>query len=67
MFKCFSTWKGWAVLAAAAAIGGYFVVWHQQHVAAALPFLIILACPLMHLFTHGKHGHSHRHPTDRQP
>jgi hypothetical protein len=48
------------LLVIAVVVGGYFVIWHQQHVAAALPFLVILACPLMHLFMHGGHG-SHQH------
>lgn len=30
---------------------------HWGHVLGALPYLILLACPLMHLFMH--HGHSH--------
>lgn len=62
MFSCFKTTKGLVLLAVAILIGGYLVIWHQQHVFAALPFLVILACPLMHLFMHGGHGgHGHRH------
>jgi len=65
MFSCFRTTKGLALLAVAVVVGGYFVIWHQQHVAAALPFLVILACPLMHLFMHGGHGGhgNHQHKT----
>jgi hypothetical protein len=42
------------------AIAGYFL-WteHQAHVWAAvpyLPWLLLLACPLLHLFMHGGHG-----------
>jgi hypothetical protein len=39
------------------AIGGYFL-WteHRAHLWSILPFLILLACPLMHLF-HGHGGH----------
>lgn len=39
------------------AAGGYFL-WteHQAHLMAALPYLILLLCPLMHIFMH--HGHS---------
>lgn len=59
MFGCFRTAKGMALLALAIVVGGYFVIWHQQHVFAVLPFLVILACPLMHLFMHGGHGHRH--------
>jgi hypothetical protein len=37
--------------------GGYFL-WaeHQAHLLAALPFLILLLCPLLHVFMHGGHG-----------
>jgi len=43
------------------AIGGYFL-WaeHSAHIALAvpyLPFLLLLACPILHFFMHGKHGH----------
>ncbi len=35
----------------------YFLLMeHRQHIFQALPFLIILLCPLMHLFMHGGHG-----------
>ena len=59
-----------------AAVAGYFL-WaeHEAHVKLALPylpFLLLLACPLMHLFMHGGHGghggggHDHgRGPTKR--
>lgn len=33
---------------------------HQAHVIQFLPYLFILACPLMHLFMHGDHGHGHK-------
>ena len=29
---------------------------HRAHFFAALPFLLLLACPLMHVFMHGGHG-----------
>jgi hypothetical protein len=42
-------------------IAGYFLVTeHRAHVAGALPWLLLLACPLMHLFMHHGHG-GHRH------
>ena len=35
---------------------------HTNHAIAALPFLLILACPLMHLFMmHGGHGGHDQH------
>ena len=39
------------------AIAAYFLLTeHRAHVVPYLPFLLLLACPLMHLFMH--HGHS---------
>ena len=39
------------------AIGAFFLVTeHTAHVFRALPFLLLLACPLLHLFMHGGHG-----------
>ena len=32
---------------------------HYGHVSQALPYLILLLCPLMHLFGHHHGGHSH--------
>jgi hypothetical protein len=43
-----------------AAIAGFFLVTeHAAHVFGVLPYLLILACPLMHLFMH--HGHHGGH------
>ena len=46
---------GWLVLAA---VGGWFL-WteHRAHLLGFLPYLFLLACPLMHMFMH--HGHHH--------
>ena len=42
------------------AIAGFFLLTeHTAHVFGALPFLLVLACPLMHLFMHGGHAQSH--------
>jgi len=49
---------GWLVFAA---VAGWFL-WaeHRAHLLGALPYLILLACPLMHVFMHhGHHGHHH--------
>lgn len=40
---------------ALAAIGLYLIIFHQQHILGALPFLLILICPLMHVFMHTGH------------
>lgn len=29
---------------------------HSAHILGVLPFLFLLACPLMHVFMHGGHG-----------
>ena len=61
MFRCFTKPRGIFFLAAAVAIGAYLVIWHGAHVAVALPILVLLACPFMHFFMHGGHGHHHGH------
>lgn len=39
------------------AIAGYFLfAEHRAHVLPYLPFLLVLACPLMHFFMHRGHG-----------
>ena len=44
-------------------IAGYFAVAeHRAHLSGLLeylPLLLLLACPLMHVFMHGRHGHHH--------
>jgi hypothetical protein len=34
---------------------------HWDHVAGKWPYLLLLACPFMHLFMHGGHGHAGHH------
>ncbi|WP_374402830.1 DUF2933 domain-containing protein [Niveibacterium sp.] len=40
---------------------------HRAHVLGALPYLVILLCPLMHLFMHGGHHHGHGAAEQKQP
>lgn len=49
--------KAGLVLLGFLAVGGYFL-WteHQAHTIAALPWLLIGGCLIMHLFMHGGHG-----------
>lgn len=46
-------WVLWIGLAAAVA---WMFLRHNAHIGQLLPFLILLACPLLHLFGHGGHG-----------
>lgn len=50
-------WVFWVFLT----IAGFFL-WteHKAHLLGVLPYLFLLACPLMHLF----HGHGHGHHAD---
>lgn len=50
------------------AVAGYFLLTeHLAHVVGALPFLLLLACPLMHVFMHRGHGsHGHHHGENEQ-
>jgi hypothetical protein len=60
------------------AIAAYFLLSeHRAHFFGALPFLLLLVCPLMHLFMHhghgghgGSQGHNHngqQHPDTSAP
>ena len=49
--------SGLVLLGFLAIAGFYLITEHTAHVFGALPFLLILACPLMHVFMHGGHGH----------
>ena len=34
----------------------YLLIWHTVHLAVAVPYLLLLSCPLMYLFMDGRHG-----------
>lgn len=59
-------------------VAGYFLITeHLAHVIGVLPYVLLLACPLMHMFMHhghGRHGghgdhdaenHEHKNPEDK--
>lgn len=53
---------GWVITLALAALGAYLFIAHAEHLVSALPYLLLVACPLMHVFMHGGHGHRHEEP-----
>lgn len=57
--------KGIIAFIVLAALGLYLIIVHQQHVFGVLPFLVILSCPLMHIFMHKGHDH-HQHDRDKK-
>ena len=55
------------VLGSFLAIAGFFLLTeHTAHVLGILPYLLLLACPLMHLFMHHGHG-GHHGGTNNKP
>lgn len=53
----------WVLIGFLAIAGFFLLTEHKAHVLGALPYLLLLACPLMHLFMHHDHGKDkgHRH------
>jgi Protein of unknown function (DUF2933) len=45
-----------------------FFLWeeHKAHILGALPFILLLLCPLLHLFHGGHGGHGGHGSTDDQ-
>ena len=55
-------WLIWVV----AGIGGaLLLIDHWAHIFGILPYLVLLACPLMHVFMHKGHRHG-RHQEERK-
>lgn len=51
--------KALAIAAFAAVLIYLFFGEHRVHLLGWLPFLFLLACPLLHFTMHGGHGHHH--------
>ena len=53
--KWFLSWRGVVATILLAAVSYYLLTEHREHLALALPYLLLLACPLFHIFGH-QHG-----------
>lgn len=53
----------WVFLAFAAVAAFFLFTEHRAHVFDYLPFVLLAACPLLHLF-HGHGGHGAHHNAD---
>jgi hypothetical protein len=63
-----SWWRtpgGLALASSAVVVGFYLLMEHTAHALGALPYLLLLLCPLLHMFHHG--GHHHRHHDESAP
>ena len=51
-----------------AIIGAFFIIAeHRAHLIPYLPWLLLAACPLMHVFMHHGHGGRQHHGTGDEP
>jgi hypothetical protein len=57
-------WLFWGFIAVAAF---FLLAEHRAHVFDYLPFVLLAACPLMHIFGHGHGGHDHGKEEDKKP
>lgn len=48
---------GLVVCVAIAALGLYLLVYHLNHVLLVIPYLFLIACPLMHVLHRGHGDH----------
>lgn len=65
IFNFLGSRTGLIVCLALAVLGVYLLVNHTGHLLTALPYLFLVACPLMHFFGHG-HRH-HQSPDAEKP
>jgi hypothetical protein len=50
--------RTWLAVCAFLAIAAFFL-WteHRAHILGVLPYVLLAACPIIHLFMHRSHGH----------
>ena len=56
---------GVATLVVVAVLGFLIYTDHTAHLLGIIPYLLLLACPLMHMFMHRGHHHGARHDRER--
>ena len=64
-----SFWRtpnGIAALALIAGVLYFLLAEHRAHFFGALPYLILLLCPVMHIFMHRGHGGRGSHSKDAE-
>lgn len=63
-----STYSGQRIAFILIIIVGGFFLWteHSAHILGALPYIILLLCPIIHLFMHKGHGGKHGDHSDHQ-
>ena len=49
--------RNWPTILVLSVVGFYLITEHTAHLLGVLPWLIVLACPFMHIFMHRGHGH----------
>lgn len=65
-----SPMRGFLIMVATAAVAAaafYVLREHWAHALGFAPYLLFLACPLMHLFMHRGHHHPRQGADDGQP
>lgn len=55
--KGINSWMLIGILASAAVALFLLLPDHVPHLLRLLPYLLLAACPLIHMFMHGRHGH----------
>ena len=56
----------WVFWAFAGISAFYLITEHTAHTFYLLPFLLLAACPLLHLGMHRSHGHGGNAPRDQE-
>lgn len=62
--------NAWVLAGFLAIVGFFLITEHRQHLFGFLPYLLLLACPLLHWLLHGGHGghgdHQHGQEGDKK-